>query len=284
MNTKEKKFISPEAWFSLNYPHDWFEFEDTEDTFLFYNPDKWFGNFRVSAYKADIKLQDAMAYGTNAAKEELKNNSSAGLVKIDAWECAYSKETFQEEGVWYTSHIWIMGMGNVAFECSFTVQKGGDAKVAEEIISTLEIRANDKCYPLEIIPIRILEIGMVNEAFEWASSTVKKQLKKDFTSSAEDIAKLQQLIDSGCFDVKQRDAWYSFSVAFGTILVNEMDGMEWVTVIDGNRELPALRFLETEVIVYPQQLIWEKIKNDQRCDLQCEFEKIKKEVETVLCE
>ena len=135
-------------------------------------------------------------------------------------------------------------------------------KEAETILSSIEVRTEGKRYPKEIIPIRVLEIGEVNEAFEWASSTVKKQLKKDFTSSAEDIVKLQQMIDSGNFNAKQRDAWYSFGIAFGTILVNEIDGMEWVTVIDGNRELPALRFGETDVMVYPQQLVWDKVKEE----------------------
>ena len=48
-----KKFISPGAWFSMNYPSDWNEFEDGEGSFLFYNPDVWTGNFRISAFKGN---------------------------------------------------------------------------------------------------------------------------------------------------------------------------------------------------------------------------------------
>ena len=48
-----KKFISPGAWFSINYPSDWNEFEDGEGSFLFYNPDVWTGNFRISAFKGN---------------------------------------------------------------------------------------------------------------------------------------------------------------------------------------------------------------------------------------
>ena len=33
------KYISPGGWFSLEYPMGWHEFEDTEESFLFYNPD-----------------------------------------------------------------------------------------------------------------------------------------------------------------------------------------------------------------------------------------------------
>ena len=38
------KFISPGGWFSLEYPGAWSEFEDSEGTVLFYNPNKWCGN------------------------------------------------------------------------------------------------------------------------------------------------------------------------------------------------------------------------------------------------
>ena len=84
-----KKFISPGAWFSINYPSDWNEFEDGEGSFLFYNPDVWTGNFRISAFKGKA------GYGKDAIRQELKENDSASLVKVGTWECAYSKEMFQ---------------------------------------------------------------------------------------------------------------------------------------------------------------------------------------------
>ena len=33
-----KKFISPGAWFSMNYPSDWNEFEDGEGSFFSITP------------------------------------------------------------------------------------------------------------------------------------------------------------------------------------------------------------------------------------------------------
>lgn len=277
-----KKFISPGAWFSLVYPASWNEFEDTEDTFLFYNPNKWTGNFRISAYKAEAKAPDARNYGKNAARDELEQNSQAELVKVGVLECAYSKETFQEEGEYYVSHLWVTGIDNIAFECSFTVPRGEtDVKQAEEIIASLQVRKENAHYPQEIIPIRVLEINEVNEAYEWASSNIKKVLKKDFTASAEDIAKIHQVMKTGNFKLQQRAPWEAFGIAFGAILVNEIDGMEWVTVIDGNREFAALRFRDTDVVVYPAGLVWNKVRNGEKCDLQKEFEKIKEEVEKV---
>lgn len=94
------KYISPGGWFSLEYPMGWHEFEDTEESFLFYNPDRWTGNFRISAYK-----DEAADYGPQCIAYELKENTSSTLVKVGKWDCAYSAETFQEEGAWYTTHI-----------------------------------------------------------------------------------------------------------------------------------------------------------------------------------
>jgi hypothetical protein len=277
MIEKGKKFISPGAWFSLIYPSSWNEFEDAEDSFLFYNPNKWTGNFRISAYRDDRNN----GYGKESVDYELKQNKNSSQVKLGELVCAYSKEMFQEEGSYYVTHVWIIGIGNVAFECTFTVPRGNDIIEAEEIISSL------KAYPKgkqinEIIPIRVLEINVVNEAFDWASSTIKKQIKKDFTSSEEDIAKIQQMLDSSSFKPQQREVWESFGIAFGTIIENQIDGMEWVTVINGNKEIPGLRFKESKLIIYPSEIIWNLVRAGQPCDLNAIFQDAKLKVENEL--
>ena len=120
-----QKYISPGAWFSIEYPSDWHEFEDTEESFLFYNPDKWNGNFRISAYIGENK-----GYAQYCMDEELKHVDGARATTVGDWKCIYSVESFQENGAWYTTHIWITGAGAVSVECSFTVAKGESIRVA----------------------------------------------------------------------------------------------------------------------------------------------------------
>ena len=91
---KGKKFISPQAWFSMFYPESWNEFEGGEDAFLFYNPSEWTGNFRISAYKG------ALGYGEECVRQELQDNSAATLVNVGNLKCAYSRETFEEENAY----------------------------------------------------------------------------------------------------------------------------------------------------------------------------------------
>ena len=267
------KFISPGGWFSLEYPAAWSEFEDTEESFLFYNPNQWSGNFRISAYKDAAK-----DYGRQCIAYELKNNPTSCAVKVGEWDCAYSAETFQEEGAWYTIHIWVTGKDDISFECSYTVAKGGERTPAEGIIRSLIVRTGKE--GKEIIPIRVLEIGEVNAAFEWVSTTIKKNLTKDFTSQEEDLEKLQKLVDGGKIQANQRTAWESLGLAFGTVLENEMDGMTWVTVVDGSKEYAALQF--GDLLIDPASLVWNKIKAKQPLDLNAEFASIKSQVEDLL--
>ena len=213
-----------------------------------------------SAYRGN-----SSAYANECLEDELHQVRGAKKVKVGSWNCAYSSESFQENGVWYTTHIWVTGRGEISVECSFTVAKGESPKAGEAIVASLKVRnASDK-------PVK-----------EVIVSTVKKQLTKDFTGTAADLENLQKVIDSGRFNPKQRQAWESFGTAFGVILVNEMDGMEWVTVIDGQKESPALRFRDSKVMVNPISLIWDKAKSGQPCDLKAEFERIKNEVEAVM--
>lgn len=268
------KFISPGGWFSMEYPAAWAEFEDSEGTFLFYNPNNWCGNFRISAFKDASKN-----FGHLCIQDELKHNPTSVLVKVGDWDCAYSAESFQEEGAWYTTHIWVTGKDDLSFECSFTVAKGEERTIAEQIIRSLYIRTSTDFRQKEIIPIRLVEIGAINEAYDWTSNLIKKTLTKDFTSQESDIERIQKIMDGDKIKLDQRTALENLGLAFGTILENEMDGMVWVTVIDGRKEYPALRYKNSSLIVNPATLIWEKLKQCSSCNLRSEYEHIRREVE-----
>ena len=271
------KYISPGGWFSMEYPATWSEFEDSEGTFLFYNPNNWCGNFRISAFRDASKN-----YGRQCIDDELMHNLTSVLVKVGKWDCAYSAESFQEESAWYTTHIWVTGKDDLSFECSYTVSKGAERTLAEDIIRSLYIRTSADFRQREVIPVRIVEIGNINEAYDWTSNMIKKTLTKDFTSQESDIERIQKVMDSGKIKFDQRMAWENLGIALGTIIENEMDGMVWVTVIEGRKEYAALRYKDSSFVINPAALIWERIKQNQSCNLRAEYEHIRNEVEKLL--
>lgn len=256
-----KKYISPGAWFTMSYPAVWNEFEDTEGSFLFYNPNAWTGNFRISAYRGDEM------YGRDSIVQELKDNPDARKVQVGPLTCAYSKEDFEEDGVPYTTHFWITGRENTAFECSFTVRRGEPTAEAETVISSLQVRREGQKYPAELIPVRVSEIYQIDEAYEWVVNKVKEMLNKDFQGMEEDVVSLQQLVDKASFSPKKREVWLSLGIALCVIMANETDGWEWQTLIDGNREIPVLMQQDTARVVDPMKLVWSRVRVGEEIDL-----------------
>lgn len=246
----------------MTYPETWSEFEDGEGSFLFYNPDEWTGNFRISAYRGNA------AYGAASVAQELKENPSATPVRIGGIACAYSKEMFEEEGAYYTSHFWIAGVDELAFECSFTVEKGAPVAEAEQVIASLQVRKPDVKYPAELIPVRLSEIYQINEAYEWVDKKVKELLKTDFQGTEEDVEKMQRAIEKEPIPAKKREAWLALGIVLCVIFANEADGMEWRTLVDGNRETPVLLDTATGKWTDPMKLLWSKVKAGVPCSLQ----------------
>lgn len=269
--TQQKKYISPGAWFAMSYPASWNEFEDTEDSFLFYNPDEWTGNFRISAYRGGKN------YGNDCISQELKTNPAARRVQLGALTCAYSAEDFEENGASYTTHFWVTGIGNIAFECSFTASRGSSVSEAEEVVRSLQVREEGKKYPPELIPVRLSEIYQIDEAYDWAARKVKEVLKKDFQGIEADIVSLQQLIDQALIAPKKREAWISMGLVLCVILTNEADGWEWRTLIDGNREAPVLQCMETQRVIDPLKLVWSRVKAGETVCLPKIYEAITEE-------
>lgn len=256
-----KRYISPGAWFAMDYPADWSEFEDSEEAFLFYNPDEWTGNFRISAYRGEGD------FGAQSVSRELHDNPSATPCRIGRLHCAYSCEDFEEDGHPYTTHLWVAGLDDIAFDCSFTVPRGASKEEAEQVIASLQVRRPDTKYPPEIIPIRLSEIVQIDEAYERISTLVKDTLKKDFQGLEEDLPNMQQLVDEGRIPAKKRELWLAMGITLCVILTNEADGMEWRTLIDGNREAPVLIYPGSDLLIDPMKLVWSKVKAGQPCNL-----------------
>ena len=249
-----KRFIAPGAWFSMDYPADWNEFEDTAEAFLFYNPDKWAGNFRISAYRGNA------TYGRDSVEQELRENPSAQHVKVGGHECAYSQEMFMDEGTYYVSHIWVVGIGDIAFECTFTTERGKAVDEARQIIASLQVRQPGVKYPAELIPVRVSEIYQIDQAYDWVEKTVKETLKKDFQGTEEDLQAMQELVDKGAIAPKKKELWLAMGIVLCVILANEVDGLEWRTLIDGNREAPVLLNLSAGTWADPMKLLWSRVK------------------------
>ncbi len=258
-----KQFIAPGGWFSMTYPESWFESEDTPDSFLFYNPNIWSGNFRVSAFQEEGNTH----YGKKAVNDFMREEKIAHKVQVGEHTAAYLAYPVEEDGNKYTMHIWLVDLEHLAAECTFICPQGGEIADAVEVVESLTPRYAHKKYPAELITPRVAEISVINEAYHKMSELVSEHTNKNFQGRDEDITALMEALGKGDYSHKKRDIWLAVGITLCVILAEEVEGLEWRTLIDGNREDPVLYHPGKDLTIDPMKLVWSKKKRKLDCDL-----------------
>jgi len=89
--------------------------------------------------------------------------------------------------------------------------------------------------------------------------------QKRLSGSGRGLGEDQQVIDSGKISPKKKDEWLAIGITVCAILTNEVEGMEWKTLIDGNREVPVLEYQGRTID--PMKIAWSKVKAGQPCNI-----------------
>ena len=233
-----KKFISPGSWFAFAYPKEWFEFSEEADCFLFYNPEKWDGNFRISAYR-----DASSSFGDSMMRQALKA-PGARLSKVGRWETIYSTESFTEQLVEYTTHRWTIGSGQTCVECSFTEEGRGESLgVANAIIASLEILQPRDTVHNQYIPVRVSEVDLIESCYATIEELGMKLFKERFRDFDYNVRLLQKVAQRPEL-TKQlgADAGAVMGIVLCALLTESVEGLEWNTFVNGKVEAPVLMY------------------------------------------
>lgn len=233
-----KKFISPGSWFAFAYPEEWFEFSEEADCFLFYNPEKWDGNFRISAYR-----DASSSFGDSMMRQALKT-SGAKLSKVGRWETIYSTESFTEQLVEYTTHRWTIGCGQTSVECSFTEEGRGESLgTANAIIASLEILQPRDTFHNQYIPVRVSEVDLIESCYATIEELGMKLFKERFRDFDYNVRLLQKVAQRPEL-TKQLgdDAGAVMGIVLCALLTESVEGLEWNTYVNGKVEAPVLMY------------------------------------------
>ena len=233
-----KKFISPGSWFAFAYPEEWFEFSEEADCFLFYNPEKWNGNFRISAYR-----DASSSFGDSMMRQALKT-SGARLSKVGRWETIYSTESFTEQLVEYTTHRWTIGCGQTCVECSFTEEGRGESLgTANAIIASLEILQPRDTFHNQYIPVRVSEVDLIESCYATIEELGMKLFKERFRDFDYNVRLLQKVAQRPEL-TKQLgdDAGAVMGIVLCALLTESVEGLEWNTYVNGKVEAPVLMY------------------------------------------
>ena len=243
-----KKFISPGSWFAFTYPDAWYEFSEEADCFLFYNPEKWDGNFRISAYR-----DASSSFGDNMMRQALKA-PGAKLSKVGRWETIYSVESFTEQLVEYVTHRWTIGCGQTCVECSFTEEsapasqgegRGEGLGMANALIASLEVLQPRDSFHNQYIPVRVSEVELIESCYATIEELGMKLFKERFRDMDYNVRLLQKIARRPEL-AKQLgdDAGAVMGVVLCVILTEHIEGLEWNTYVSGKVEAPVLMYGE----------------------------------------
>ena len=234
-----KKFISPGSWFAFTYPEEWFEFSEEADCFLFYNPEKWNGNFRISAYR-----DASSSFGDTMMRQAL-NTPKAKLMKVGRWETIYSAEPFTEQLVEYITHRWTIGCGQTCVECSFTeeAQSGEALGMVNALIASLEILQPRDTFHNQYIPVRVSEVELIESCYATIEELGMKLFKERFRDFDYNVRLLQKLAQRPEL-TKQlgSDAGAVMGIVLCVLLTESIEGLEWNTYVNGKVEAPVLMY------------------------------------------
>ena len=232
-----KKFISPGSWFAFSYPDAWFEFSEEPDCFLFYNPEKWDGNFRISAYR-----DASSSFGDTMMHQALKA-PGARLAKVARWETIYSAESFTEQLVEYTTHRWTIGCGQTCVECSFTAPVDEHLGAMNAIIASLEIQQPRDTFHNQYIPVRVSEVELIESCYATIEELGMKLFKERFRDFDYNVRLLQKLAQRPEL-TKQlgSDAGAVMGIVLCVLLTESIEGLEWNTYVNGKVEAPVLMY------------------------------------------
>ena len=235
-----KKFISPGSWFAFDYPDEWFEFSEEADCFLFYNPEKWDGNFRISAYR-----DASSSFGDTMMHQALQVHD-AKLVKVATWETVYTAEPFTEQLVEYVTHRWTIGCGQTCVECSFTTPLNEHIGSANALIASLEILQPRDTFHNQYIPVRVAEVELIESCYATVEELGMKLFKERFRDFDYNICLLQKLAPRAELTRQLgSDAGAVMGITLCALLAESIEGLEWNTYVNGKVEAPVLMYGDT---------------------------------------
>jgi hypothetical protein len=112
-------FTSDNNWFRLKLPENWAEYDDEENTFAFFNTEKWSGNLRITHRRWE-NVEEGIDKASLYNQSELTDSPGAILVKLNKWDATFYIKEANEGDIIY---FWITGSKNDLFICSFTFDK-----------------------------------------------------------------------------------------------------------------------------------------------------------------
>jgi hypothetical protein len=111
-----------------------------------------------------------------------------------------------------------------------------------------------------------------------AATLVTQHLGRKLSGGDAELDLLQELLDHAVLGREDTYDLQSLGVVFGMCLVDAIEGLDWAIVEDEYRRDPALRYLDTSLLLFPLTMISKRVEDGIDVDVRSMFEELQVQV------
>lgn len=115
----------------------------------------------------------------------------------------------------------------------------------------------------------------------YGRSLSKEILNQEMSGSLSDLQKIQNLLACGKIESENTQALDALGFIFGKIFIEDNTGYDWWVVEDEYGVGACMRYKETSLVSFPQDMIGRRIEEGQSFDVSELFEQLKNDLDEI---
>ena len=105
---------------------------------------------------------------------------------------------------------------------------------------------------------------------------------RELDGSEEDLDAIQAILDSNTIEPEASYSLEALGVAFGCVFIDNHEGFDWWMVSDDSGRDPAVRYKESSLLIFAQDMIVKRIEEGQTVDVRELYEVLSEGIEEML--
>jgi hypothetical protein len=128
------------------------------------------------------------------------------------------------------------------------------------------------------------DLSRIAQQWMIARSIVAEVSGQDLDQSLEDLKRIQHVLDQGALGPEQAYELQCLGIAFGRILISNIDGLDWAAIDDEYGRDPTIRYQETSLQLNVLTMISKRVEDGADVDVEHLFKWIKDHLQELAAE
>ena len=126
------------------------------------------------------------------------------------------------------------------------------------------------------------DIHQIAKSLVYAGQLSTQVNQSSLDGQTEDLARIQNIIDSDLIESTKEDEIACLGLAFGRVFVENNQGFDWCIVNDEYGREVAIRFKDHNLLIFPQTMLLKRIEDGEDVDIQDLYFGLQAEIDNIL--